>query len=50
MRDLDELYMEYDELVEAGEIDPKRTSIEDFVTDKISSAIDWAHDRMRDGE
>lgn len=50
MLDMDELYMEYADLVEAGEIDPKQVSVEDYVQDKISSAIDYAHDRMRDGD
>lgn len=37
--------MEYDELVEAGEIDPKKVSVEDFIIDRYSSAIDAAMDR-----
>jgi hypothetical protein len=40
MRDLDELYIMYEELVEAGEIDPKYTSVEAFVEDQITSLID----------
>ncbi len=43
---MDDWYMEYDELVEAGEIDPKTLSVDDFVIDRISSAIDDAHDSM----
>lgn len=43
---MDELYMEYDDLVEAGEIDPNEISIEDWVADRVSTAIDRAHDSM----
>jgi hypothetical protein len=44
--DLDELYMEYEDLITAGEIDPKKVSIEQYIEDRISSLIDDAHDRM----
>lgn len=42
--DWDELYMEYDDLVESGEIDPKEVSIEDWIEDRVSSLIDYASD------
>lgn len=47
--DIKEYYMQYADLVEDGEIDPKEISIEDFVTDKLSSLIDQARERMKDG-
>ncbi len=47
--DIKDYYLEYDELVEAGEIDPKEVSVEDFVADKLAEAIDRAHDMLRDG-
>lgn len=50
MKDIDDLYIEYEELVEAGEIDPKETSVEDYVEDWISGAVDraeWAMDLER---
>lgn len=43
---MDDLCIEYDELVEAGEIDPKKISIEDWLVDRISEATDRAMDLM----
>ena len=44
---MDELYMEYDDLVEAGELDPATISIEDYVIDRYSSLVDHAMDMER---
>lgn len=44
--DQDDLYIEYDELVESGEIDPQEISVEDWVTDRISELTDRAMDYM----
>jgi hypothetical protein len=44
MMDWDDICMEYDELVEAGEIDPKKTSLSDYIEDKCSELIDKAMD------
>lgn len=41
----DELGMQYEELVEAGELDPKKVSMQDYIEDVVSSAIDDAQDR-----
>ncbi len=43
---MDELYIQYDELVQAGEIDPEEISVEDWVIDQWSGMIDDAMDRM----
>jgi acyl CoA:acetate/3-ketoacid CoA transferase alpha subunit len=43
---MDELYIQYDELVEAGEIDPAEYPVEEWIVDKISEATDRAHDMM----
>lgn len=42
--DWDDISMEYDELVEAGEIDPKRTSLSDYIADRCSELADKAID------
>jgi hypothetical protein len=39
--DLDDIYMEYDDLVEAGEIDPAVTSVEDYIESKVSGLTDY---------
>jgi acyl CoA:acetate/3-ketoacid CoA transferase alpha subunit len=44
--DMDDLYIQYDELVAMGELDPEETSIEDYIIDKISEATDYAMDRL----
>lgn len=44
--DWDDLCIEYDELVEAGEIDPKVTSLSDFMEDRVGEMIDNAMDSM----
>lgn len=44
--DMDDIYLEYADLVEAGEIDPNIFSEEDYVQDFISSRIDRAMDRL----
>jgi acyl CoA:acetate/3-ketoacid CoA transferase alpha subunit len=38
--DWDDLYIEYDELVEAGEIDPVKYPVEEWIIDKVSEATD----------
>ena len=42
MSDIDDFYMEYDDLVEAGEIDPNIQSIDDFVESRIGDLYDRA--------
>lgn len=42
--DLDDLYIEYYDLVESGEINSSEISIEDWVVDRYSELIDKAHD------
>lgn len=44
----DEPYIEYDELVEAGEIDPKTLSQEDFVADYWAGLIDHIYEQEKD--
>jgi hypothetical protein len=44
--DQDEWYMEYEDLVEAGEIDPAKTSLSDFLEDKMGEMIDRAMDSI----
>lgn len=43
---MEDLYIQYDELVESGEIDPNEISCEDWVIDQWSSMIDRAIDRL----
>lgn len=43
---MDELYIEYEDLVEAGEIDPKEISIHEFIENRIGSLIDDAMDSL----
>lgn len=38
--DMDDIYMEYEDLVEAGEIDPAEVSVEDYVADKLAEMAD----------
>lgn len=45
---MDELYMEYADLVAAGEIDPSKISVEDWVQDQLGQMIDKAHDFYND--
>ena len=42
MIDIDDICMQYEEQVESGEIDPKRVSLQDYIEDVVSSAIDEA--------
>lgn len=44
----DDDYIEYANLVEAGEINPKEVSVEDYVADKMAERIDRAHDEEKD--
>jgi hypothetical protein len=44
--DQDDWCIEYDELVEAGEIDPSKTSLSDFLEDKMGEMIDRAMDSI----
>lgn len=39
---MDEFYIEYEERVAAGDLDPQYISIENYVEDRISSLIDRA--------
>jgi hypothetical protein len=41
-------YIKYDELVEAGEIDPKVLSVDDFVADYYADLIDHAYEQEKD--
>jgi hypothetical protein len=44
MMDMDDICMEYDDLVEAGEINPHQVSLSDYMEDKIGTIIDRAMD------
>lgn len=44
--DMDDICMEYDDLVEAGEIDPSETSLSEYIEDKVGEAIDRAMDSI----
>jgi len=38
--DMDDICMEYDDLVEAGEINPGVLSLNDYIEDKLSELMD----------
>lgn len=42
----DDAYLEYDDLVESGEIDPEEVSLEEHVLDRWTDMIDDAMDRI----
>lgn len=46
--DMDDICMEYDDLVEAGEIDPRKTSLSDYIEDTIGRLTDKAMDAYKD--
>lgn len=46
--DLDDIYMEYDDLVAAGDIDPTQTPVEDYVADVMALAYDRITDMQED--
>ena len=45
--DWDDLCLEWEELVEAGELDPKKTSLEEWVEDQWSSMCADAYDSYK---
>lgn len=46
-KDIKELYMEYSDLVDAGEIDPNEVGVEEWVEDEWSSQCDYAYEQAK---
>ena len=46
--DLDDLYMEYEDMVENGEIDPTEINVEDYVADRLAAMVDRAWGDYKD--
>ena len=42
MRDMDDICIEWQDLVDAGEIDPEENTLEDYMEDQVSRMIDRA--------